>query len=231
MSYGVAPLVAHTVAAPTWIDVGQADGDRVWFRDRTPDGTTYQLANPATKSLAPAFDHAALATAIAAATPGKPAPDPRHLDLESLAFTGDAITFTTAGDSLRCTLAAPIRCAPAPKEPTTPGRRPHPEGVTSPDGAQVAFIRDWNLWLRDTRTGAEHQLTRDGIENFGYATDNAGWQHTDRAILVWSPDSKRIATFQQDQRKTGEMYLVPVTNTHPVLERWRYPSSATKTSP
>jgi dipeptidyl aminopeptidase/acylaminoacyl peptidase len=40
---------------------------------------------------------------------------------------------------------------------------------------------------------------------------------------VWSPDSKKIATFQQDQRKDGEMYLVPVTNGHPVLRAWKYP--------
>ena len=55
--------------------------------------------------------------------------------------------------------------------------------------------------------GKETQLTTDGVENFGYATDNAGWKHSDSAILLWSPDSKKIATFQQDQRKTGEMYL------------------------
>ena len=42
-------------------------------------------------------------------------------------------------------------------------------------------------------------------------------------MLLWSPDSKKIATFQQDQRKTGEMYLVPVTNWHPTLEAWKYP--------
>ena len=41
--------------------------------------------------------------------------------------------------------------------------------------------------------------------------------------LVWSPDSKKIATFQQDQRKDGEMYLVPVTNGHPALKAWKYP--------
>jgi hypothetical protein len=46
---------------------------------------------------------------------------------------------------------------------------------------------------------------------------------SDAAILLWSPDSTKIATFQQDQRKTGEMYLVPVTNTHPALRAWKYP--------
>ena len=62
-----------------------------------------------------------------------------------------------------------------------------------------------------------------GSLDFGYATDNAGWQHSDAAILTWSADGKKIATFQQDQRKTGTMYLVPVTNRHPVLEAWKYP--------
>ena len=72
--------------------------------------------------------------------------------------------------------------------------------IISPDGKKAAFIRDWNLWMRDISTGKEIQLTVDGVENFGYATDNAGWTHSDRAILRWSPDSKKIATFQQDQR-------------------------------
>src|SRR6185503_6196501 len=55
------------------------------------------------------------------------------------------------------------------------------------------------------------------------ATDNAGWTHSDRAILVWSPDSKKIATFQQDQRQTGDMYLVSTNVGHPRLEAWKYP--------
>lgn len=93
----------------------------------------------------------------------------------------------------------------------------------SPDKTTGAFIRDWNLWVRDEKTGEERQLTTDGVPDFGYATDNAGWTHSDAAILTWSADSKKIATFQMDQRKTGMMYLVPVTNRHPVLEAWHYP--------
>ena len=73
---------------------------------------------------------------------------------------------------------------------------------------RAAFIRNWNLWVRDTATGQERQLTTDGVKYFGYATDNAGWSSSDRAIVLWSPDSKKIATFQQDEREVGEMYLV-----------------------
>ena len=78
----------------------------------------------------------------------------------------------------------------------------------SPDGTQTAFIKDWNLWVRDVATGKETPLTTDGVKDFGYATDNAGWTKSDRPILLWAPDSKKIATFQQDQRDVGDMYLV-----------------------
>jgi dipeptidyl aminopeptidase/acylaminoacyl peptidase len=95
--------------------------------------------------------------------------------------------------------------------------------VPSPDGKLTAFIRDQNLWVRDVATGKETQLTTDGVEDYGYATDNAGWTKSDRPILLWSPDSRRIATFQQDQRKVGEMYLVNTQVGHPKLEKWKYP--------
>ncbi|MFL5636922.1 MAG: DPP IV N-terminal domain-containing protein [Gemmatimonadaceae bacterium] len=101
-----------------------------------------------------------------------------------------------------------------------PGSRP--ESV-SPDGRRAAFIRDYNLWVRDVATGRETRLTTDGQKDFGYATDNAGWIRSDRPILVWSPDSRKIATFQQDERHVGEMYLVSTAVGHPTLQAWKYP--------
>jgi dipeptidyl aminopeptidase/acylaminoacyl peptidase len=84
------------------------------------------------------------------------------------------------------------------------------------------FIRDWNLWVRDVTTKEEKQLTKDGVKDFGYATDNAGWASSDRPIVLWSPDSKKVATFQQDEREVGDMYLVD-TKPRPVLKAWKYP--------
>ncbi len=95
--------------------------------------------------------------------------------------------------------------------------------TTSPDGNYEAFIREWNLWIREVETGKETALTTDGIKNFGYATDNAGWRQSDRPILSWSPDSKKIATYRQDQRHVSDMYLVRTTVGAPVLKEWKYP--------
>ncbi|HER40788.1 MAG TPA: S9 family peptidase, partial [Salinimicrobium catena] len=95
--------------------------------------------------------------------------------------------------------------------------------VLSPDGKKVVFIKDWNLWLRNLETGNETRLTKDGVENFGYATDNAGWRKSDRPIVLWSPDSKKIATYRQDQRHISDMYLVETKVGAPKLQKWKYP--------
>jgi len=78
--------------------------------------------------------------------------------------------------------------------------------IASPDGQYVAFITDWNLYVQEVATGKEIALTTDGVKDFGYATDNAGWRQSNRPILSWSPDSKKIATFKQDQRHVNDMY-------------------------
>jgi dipeptidyl aminopeptidase/acylaminoacyl peptidase len=93
----------------------------------------------------------------------------------------------------------------------------------SPDGKRGAFVRDWNLWVRDLATSQERALTTDGVRYFGYATDNAGWSSSDRAMVAWSPDSRKLATQQQDERQVGEMYLVPSVVGHPTLRVSKFP--------
>jgi len=103
------------------------------------------------------------------------------------------------------------------------GGRRNPNELVSPDGKRAAYIKDWNLWVRDIATGKETKLTTDGVKDFGYATDNAGWRKSDRPVVLWSPDSRKIATFQQDQRHVSDMYLVSTTVGAPKLEAWKYP--------
>ena len=95
--------------------------------------------------------------------------------------------------------------------------------ILSPDGKRAAFVRDFNLWVRDVASKKEVQLTTDGVKDFAYGTNNAGWTKSDRPILLWSPDSKKIATFQHDGRKVGDMYLVSTKVGHPELQAWKYP--------
>ncbi|MDE1155745.1 MAG: DPP IV N-terminal domain-containing protein [Acidobacteriaceae bacterium] len=195
----------------------------------------------------PAFDATRLAAALSAASQRQMSAD--HLSVSEYkpvsagAFTVsmDERIFHCAGEVLSCTaelLPPEASTEPAPAEKTATQAKAKPAQVKpplasttrrakaalnlSPDKKLAVFLRDNNLWLRVMATGEERQLTTDGIDGFGYGTDNAGWQHSENAVATWSADSKKLATFQLDERKTGMMYLVSTTNRHPHLEAWHY---------
>jgi len=214
LGYNTTPLVFHKVHA-TWVS-----DDRFWYRDNGPGGIEFVLYDAAKGTHRPAFDHAKVAAALSAAATKRY--EANQLPFLSFEFSPDqkAISFSLRGQNWKCDLQANT-CAT--EEKVREGGTAAAPGVKSPDGKSVAFIRDWNLWLRDITSGKETQLTTDGVKDFGYATDNAGWVHSDRPILLWSPNSKKIATFQQDQRGTGDMYLVETKVGHPKLEAWKYP--------
>jgi len=219
MGYNTAPLVFRSGVRPTWLP-----GDRFWYQITTADGNEFLLADAAKGTRAPAFDHAKVAAALSAAAGSTY--DARHLPFSQFDFSADerTISFTVRQRRWKCDLQANQCTAEGGAEAGSgPPRGRAAIEVLSPDRKRAAFIRDFNLWVRDVAGGKETQLTTDGVKDFGYATDNAGWVHSDRAILLWSPDSKKIATFQQDQRKVGEMYLVETKVGHPTLQAWKYP--------
>ena len=94
--------------------------------------------------------------------------------------------------------------------------------ILSPNREFAAYIDNFNLWVRNTKTDKRFQLTFDGFNNYGYSTNNAGWKKSKSPVLKWSPDSKKIATFRQDAREVGEMYLTSTNVGHPKLEAWKY---------
>ena len=218
------PLVIGGQVNPTWTPDG-----KFWYRSVRPAGSTFLLVDGAKKSSAPLFDHSKLAAALNAAAGIKVRGDSLGFTTLDLSTKRDSISFNSAGKRYACELKAAVCKAVGDTTMTgmaamMTGRRGGrtPE-VLSPDGKRASFIRGFNLWVRDVASNTETQLTSDGIKDFGYATDNAGWVHSTRAILKWSPDSKKIATQQQDDRKVGDFYMVRYQVGHPTLEQWKMP--------
>jgi dipeptidyl aminopeptidase/acylaminoacyl peptidase len=226
MPYNMNPLAYKGQVRAQWMD-----DNRFWYRDVDETGISYALVNPATGTRGPLFDQERVSALLKSATNGALTADPRHLVLNDISLSDQdhVVTFTSQGAVYRCDLGStPGSCkligSAGGGPPGQPNTAPAlPPMTLSPNKKLGAFLRDWNLWVRDLSTGTETQLTTDGVKDYGYATDNAGWKFSDAAILLWSPDSTKIATFQQDQRNTGEMYLVPTTNTHSKLKAWKYP--------
>ncbi len=215
------PLVDHAVRGAQFLDA-----NRFWYADADHGLATIMLGDAARGTKVAAYDPVRMTASLHAA--GLKASDPKQIRVEGFALEEhDTVALiTTEGRRFRCTLGETYSCAEILVDAGTggrKGRRNVTEAVLSPDGKRAVFIRDWNLWVRDMGTREEKQLTINGVKDYGYATDNAGWTHSDRAIAVWSPDSKMVATFQQDQRLTGEAYLQTTNVGHARLDAWKYP--------
>ncbi len=220
MSYNTGPLVLRAGVRPTWLPDG-----RFWYRVTTENGAEFVMVDPARGTRSPAFDHAKLAAALSSVAGAKY--EAFKLPFQQIEYSaaGKAVSFNVERRRFSCDLQI-YQCSAADEnrnQQQRGGRFGADAMSTSPDGKRTAFIRDYNLWVRDVSTGKETQLTTDGVKDFGYATNNAGWTKSDNPVLAWSPDSKKIATFQHDARGVGEMYLVNTQLGHPKLEAWKYP--------
>jgi len=252
----VAQLAASGQVTPSWLP-----DNRFWYRTSSGE---FILVNPARKTRAPAFDHARVAAALSAAV--KRPIDAHLLPFTTIAFTRDYRSIMVADSGkewscdvkgTRCTMLATGTIPELSQGDAAGGRggrggrggggggRGGASGpmssdgkplTISPDGTKGVFIRDWNLWVRELPGGQEVQLTTDGVKDFGYSTNNAGWVSGPNAVGLWSPDSRKFATQQQDERGVGMMYLVTTpTGTegnvvrstrvagHPILQAWAYP--------
>ena len=208
-------VVGGTASGLSWLPDG-----KFHYRSVRPGGTEFVLVDPRSKSRAPLFDHAKVASALSTAAGSVLSETALPFQTVDLSDDRRNMTVNLSGRRFRCDVAG-AACAVLGQAPAAAAGRAL--AVPSPDGKRLAFVRDWNLWIRDVATGTETQLTTDGSKNFGYATDNAGWVTSDRAVLLWSPDSKKIATQQQDERNVGDMFLVQTKVGHPTLRAWKYP--------
>lgn len=214
LGYKTAPLIRNANVRPVWMD-----DDNCWFVIESKNGKNYFRINAKSKKQTPLFDEAKLAQQLSQATHQEVTAPTLSLSQFTVLDGGKSAEFNFDKQHWKYDLATNVLTK-------STGATPHhnsENGVLSPDKKFVAYIKDYNLWVKDLTDNKETQLTTDGVKDFGYATDNAGWKFSDQPILRWSPDSKKIATFQQDERNVGEMYLVSTNVGHPKLTAWRYP--------
>lgn len=226
LGFHTRPLVDHAVRRVHWLDA-----TRFWYVDHDASGDHYKIMDAATGKIKPAFDQAALAAALNS-TKADPAGDDSaqadKLGIHRFKYLHDgSLQVTWQGTRYVCQLTS--KSGTCTNRADALAHQPGDESaVIAPNGEYAVFVRDWNLWLRNLATGQERALTTDGVKNYGYATLNAGWVHGNGVIVRWSPDSTRVATYRQDQRKVGNMYTIETRVGHPILHQWKYPMPGDK---
>ncbi|HVB98102.1 MAG TPA: S9 family peptidase [Candidatus Dormibacteraeota bacterium] len=105
------------------------------------------------------------------------------------------------------------------------GKEPLTDPKISPDGKWVSFIRDYNLWVVNVRTGRERPLTRDGSE--ALRDGQVDWLYPEELDLFtaywWSPDSSRIAYLQFNESRVLRYPLIAPDSYGAAIDWTRYP--------
>jgi dipeptidyl-peptidase-4 len=97
----------------------------------------------------------------------------------------------------------------------------------SPDGRQVAFVRENDLYVADLTSGEEQRLTFDGSETIINGTTD--WVYEEelglRDAFRWSPDGSKLAYWRFDQSPIRTYWLVDAMPLYPELNGVRYPKA------
>jgi dipeptidyl-peptidase-4 len=109
----------------------------------------------------------------------------------------------------------------------TPAEEKDPQ--FSPDGKQIAFVRNNDLYVYDIASGRESRLTSDGSETLLNGT--LTWVYWEEIMgrrdvgYWWSPDSRSIAYFQTDVTGVPVSTFVDFTPQDPKIIKQVYPKA------
>lgn len=203
-------LVQNDTLVPHWIE----QTDCFWYERTYNTGEVsfahrakeFRLVDAKALTNQSAFDHVALAKALNLVSTCEVHAE--TLPISNVHITGSPLTvdFTAFnqrwkfdGESCTCKLIDTDRVSTVAYNETQ-----------SPDGKHIAFIRDYNLWVREVTSGEERALTHDGEADFSYATPPTyyGVVSGHGPSAQWSPDSQRLFVLQVDTRKVMSLPMV-----------------------
>jgi len=104
----------------------------------------------------------------------------------------------------------------------------------SPDGKKIAYVSGHNIYVEDMATNKAKQLTFDGSTKLINGTFD--WAYEEeffcRDGFRWSPDSKQIAYWQINARKTKNYLMIDNTDSlYPFVKPVEYPVAGEPPSP
>ena len=251
----IARMVFSTSVTPNWFK----DSDKFWYSYKTPAGTRYYIVDPVTGSKTEAIDMEKLAMDVTSIVrdPFDAQHLPLNgLELKddkvfrfNVTSTRD-VPDTTAlkkdpksKKTVKKVYHFEYDIATKKLSEYKPEEREYPSWASvSPDGQTGVYAKANNLWWMDKENMAkavkddkdstlvEHQLTFDGIKDFGYGygnyngnTDTSSTRRTPVSMGVWSPDSKHFATMKYDMRKLKDLWVInSVAKPRPTLETYKY---------
>jgi dipeptidyl-peptidase 4 len=180
------------------------DGHRFIYLKQLPQGEKEVLLVDARDgNRQPAFDHDKLAAVLKEEL--KRDINPKRLPFDAIDvndagttyyFRLDTTDWRYHQDSNKLEKGGIPRPAPPQRGRGAQGRRPQAR-AESPDGKWRAFTKENNVFLRNTDTKEEHQLTKDGTADETY-----------NEVFYWSPNSKKLIIHKVQKGQEHKVYLI-----------------------
>ncbi|WP_461643853.1 S9 family peptidase [Labilibaculum euxinus] len=203
--YNSRAKVYNSGIQPNWI----GKGDSLWYSTKTRKGNEYFLADLKKKQKTPLFDHAKLAEKVSEFLHKEyKAYDLKLTGLslkgrDTLKFTVDTSCFTINLKNYQLKSAA------------NPEKRNITE-LPAPNNKQIAFIKDYNIYLKDKDGSNIVPLSTDGCETLSYG-NSIPWefvrneskkQDVEYGISAyWSPDSKYLICSKFNRKEAQNLYM------------------------
>ena len=118
-------------------------------------------------------------------------------------------------------------------QPLDEKRQPQTLAEYSPDGNQVSYIYENNIYVKNLKTGIVTELTSDGEKN-AIINGTTDWVYEEEFAFIkaydWSPDSKYIAYLKFDERQVKEFSMTFYNELYPESYDFKYPKAGEENS-
>lgn len=113
-------------------------------------------------------------------------------------------------------------------QPLDEQRQPQTLAEYSPDGNQVSYIYENNIYVKNLKTGVVNELTSDGEKN-AVINGTTDWVYEEEFAFIkaydWSPDSKYIAYLKFNERDVKEFSMTFYNELYPDSYDFKYPKA------
>ena len=211
-------LVYHQIRDVNWIDSSAT----FWYSIKTREGLEYKFVDAEKKNQSHVFDTPKLVEVLNEQLEEKITAKSLRLHSLEIDAENNSIKFVCNDAHWTCKLDDYTLS----KGAVIPPRRPRNgywgrsfneldgDPVVSPDSAWTAFIKNYNVYVKNNETDKEHQLSFDGAPGEYYSS-----------YFSWSPDSKKLAVNKVRKNEDRYIYFVessPDSQLQPILQKRYY---------
>jgi len=208
----VAKLVKSDYLSPNWFNSDK----NFWYSTSTEKGTEYFIVNTSNGAKRQAFNQEKLSKLLTEKA-GKEF-KAYALRIHDIEFNNKISELHFKTDSLKCIFN--LKSEKLSVEAFEKNKATNKDEIASPDGKWIAFGKEHNIYVKNSETGEETQITKDGEQYFAYG-EYISWYATkdisaneDYEIsfyVEWSPDSKKLLIPKYDRRNVEMLYMYQST--------------------